>query len=192
MNNVIKLLCFSLSISILLQINQAQAKVTSQSNEVGSTEQVIQQNQQKLIDDEVSLKSALAYIASANEAVNTSNKESLLRNAQVELTNILQNNKDNVEAIFYRGVVNLMLRRLDDSEKDLLRVIEINPKSADAHYNLACIYSLRNNAKLALVSLDKAFKNGFKDNDHMFKDPDLAFVRNTKEFGDVLARHKFF
>jgi len=192
MKSAIKLLCLSLPISMLLQINQAQSKVTAQSNGASSPDLVAQKNKQNLIDEQASLSSALAYIGSANQAESVSNRESLLRDAQHELTNILLNNKDNLEALFYRGVVNLMLRRLDESEKDLLRVTEVNPKSADAHYNLACIYSLRKNTDLALISLDKALKNGFKDNDHMFKDPDLAFIRNAKEFTDVLARNKFF
>jgi tetratricopeptide (TPR) repeat protein len=192
MKSIIKLLCLSLPVSMLLQIAQVQAKVNSQPDDAPSTGSVTQKNKQNLSDEEKSFKSALAYIDQANQALNMPEKEKLLRDAQVELTNALSKNKGYVEAIYFRGVVSLMLGKLDDGEKDLLQVIEINPKTAEAHYNLACLYSVRNNTELALTALDNALKNGFKDTDYLMHDPDLAFLRNFKEFGEVLTKNKIF
>lgn len=50
------------------------------------------------------------------------------------------------------------------------------------NYNLACIYSLQNNAENSLNHLDASLKAGWKDFEWMFLDSDLAFVRKSKKF----------
>ncbi len=192
MKDIAKLLSLLLLGSFYFQINTVQAKVNSQVESSTSSKSVMSKNENNLSEEEKIFKSALAYIDSANQAANMADREKLLKDAQVELTNSLSKNPRYVEAMYFRGVVNLMLGKLEEGEKDLLQVIEINPKTAEAHYNLACLYSVRNNTELALTSLDKALKNGFKDTDYLLHDPDLAFLRNFKEFNEVLARNKTF
>lgn len=187
-----KLLWFTLTINFLLQVSQVQAKVNPQTESMAPTESVIHENKKNLSDEEKSFKTALAYINSAHQVANLPDREKLLSNARVELTNAVTKNQNYLEAVYFRGVVNLMLGKLDEGEADLQRAIEINPKTAEAHYNLACLYSVRNNTELALMSLDNALKNGFKDTDYLFHDPDLAFLRNVKEFNEVLAKNKIF
>ncbi len=55
-------------------------------------------------------------------------------------------------------------------------------------YNLACIYSLAGNKKKALDYLEKAVKKGFNDLDLIKKDKDLDFIRNEKEFKEIIQQ----
>ncbi|MCX6112403.1 MAG: tetratricopeptide repeat protein, partial [Proteobacteria bacterium] len=54
------------------------------------------------------------------------------------------------------------------------------------YYNLACFYSLKKDMKRSMENLKKAIDHGFNDFDHMKKDEDLAYLRNKKEFKDLI------
>jgi tetratricopeptide (TPR) repeat protein len=53
-------------------------------------------------------------------------------------------------------------------------------------YNLACVYSLARNRKKGLDYLRRAVKKGFNDLDLIKKDKDLDFIRNEKEFKEII------
>ncbi|MFC2146111.1 hypothetical protein ACFLRT_01990 [Acidobacteriota bacterium] len=53
-------------------------------------------------------------------------------------------------------------------------------------YNLVCVYSLAGNKKKALDYLGQAVKKGFNDLELIKKDPDLDFIRNEKEFKEII------
>jgi len=58
-------------------------------------------------------------------------------------------------------------------------------ESAHSVYNLACVESLLKNEKSALENLRRAIDLGFKDGEHMDKDSDLDFIRNTVQFKEL-------
>ncbi|MGD2090591.1 MAG: hypothetical protein PVH61_30745 [Candidatus Aminicenantes bacterium] len=55
-------------------------------------------------------------------------------------------------------------------------------------YNLACVYSLAGNKKKALNYLEQAVKKGFNDLEWIKKDKDLDFIRNEKEFKEIIRQ----
>jgi len=57
-------------------------------------------------------------------------------------------------------------------------------------YNLACLYSLAGNKKKALDYLGQAIKKGFNDLELIKKDKDLDFIRNEKEFKEIIQEIK--
>ena len=57
-----------------------------------------------------------------------------------------------------------------------------------AHYNLACVYSTQKQKDAALTELRAAVDAGFSDKKALSSDPDLAFVRSTPEFRDILSK----
>jgi tetratricopeptide (TPR) repeat protein len=57
-------------------------------------------------------------------------------------------------------------------------------------YNLACVYSLAGNKKKALNYLEQAVKKGFNDLEWIKKDKDLDFIRNEKEFKEIIREIK--
>ena len=66
--------------------------------------------------------------------------------------------------------------------EDFQKSIEIAPRDIATHFNLACAYSLTENAKLAFFHLDKAVEYGFKDFKKIKEHPALAYLRIQEEF----------
>lgn len=67
---------------------------------------------------------------------------------------------------------------IEDFEKGL----EIDSKDISLHFNIACAYSLTEQADKAMFHLSKAIENGFKDLKKIKTHDDLAFVRIQPEF----------
>ncbi len=57
---------------------------------------------------------------------------------------------------------------------------------AMANYNLACVYSLKQDKVRAVEALRAALASGFNDRKALTSDTDLAFVRAAPEFQDIL------
>lgn len=71
-----------------------------------------------------------------------------------------------------------------------LRLSRLRPKDPTVHYNLACDYSLLNRARLAIDTLEKAIKLGYRGFKHMETDPDLENIRKDERFIDLVRKHK--
>ena len=56
------------------------------------------------------------------------------------------------------------------------------------YYNLACSYSLLNQADKAFEALDRAAALGYRDADHMDDDDDLVNVRADPRYAQAVAR----
>ncbi|MBL8293367.1 MAG: DUF1318 domain-containing protein [Bryobacterales bacterium] len=67
---------------------------------------------------------------------------------------------------------------------------ELPKARANAHYNLACVYSLQKQKDPALAALRAAVDAGFADKRVLNGDSDLAFVRQAPEFREIAARLK--
>jgi TM2 domain-containing membrane protein YozV len=66
--------------------------------------------------------------------------------------------------------------------EDFQKSIEIDPRDIATHFNLACVYSLTENAGLAFFHLDKAVEYGFKDFQKIKEHHALAYLRIHEEF----------
>jgi TM2 domain-containing membrane protein YozV len=73
---------------------------------------------------------------------------------------------------------------LEEAIEDFIKGLEINPADVALHFNIACAYSLTEQADKALTHLDKAVELGFTDFDRIKTHDDLAFVRIQPEFED--------
>jgi len=59
---------------------------------------------------------------------------------------------------------------------------------ADAHYNLACVYSLQKQKDSAIGELRAAVDSGFSDKKTLSSDPDLSFIRGSQDFRDIASK----
>ena len=84
--------------------------------------------------------------------------------------------------MFTRGLEAITRRDLDTSEKLFLACIKVFPDRPVAHYNLACTYSLREDAPKAVAALRESFRLGYRDLAHMQRDMDLDPIRRTPAF----------
>jgi len=78
-------------------------------------------------------------------------------------------------------------------QKDYAAAIEqlqiaakISTQRGTVSYNLACAYSLNGRTEEALKCLDQAVAQGFTDKAHIDGDPDLANIRDTQRYRDIL------
>lgn len=91
---------------------------------------------------------------------------------------------------FDAGLDLLRLRKLDASIEAFQRSIAANEKVSTSMYNIACAYSLRNDARNGMAWLEKAIENGFTGHDKLEVDPDLAFLRTQPGFPAAVQRVK--
>lgn len=67
------------------------------------------------------------------------------------------------------------------------RQLVIQPRSFVVHYNLACCRSLQGDAVGGMEHLRRAIELGFTDVGYMRRDPHIALLRETPEFGVIIA-----
>jgi len=65
-----------------------------------------------------------------------------------------------------------------------------NFETAHSVYNLACVESLLKNEKPALEYLQRAIDLGWNDLEHIDRDSDLDFIRNTPQFKEIIEKLK--
>lgn len=71
-----------------------------------------------------------------------------------------------------------------------LRLSALRPDDPVIHYNLACDYSVLENADRCFEILEKAIKLGYRDFRYMEKDPDLSYARQDPRYGELLSRYR--
>ncbi len=95
------------------------------------------------------------------------------------------------EAWTVKGITLADLDRHDEALKAYNEAIEIKPDYQLGWYNLACLYSLKKEKEKALKYLLKAIENGYKNLSHIEKDSDLDYIRNEKEFQEIISKLTF-
>ena len=79
------------------------------------------------------------------------------------------------------------IRRYAEARRMCERYLRIKPDDANNRYNHACLLALTDAERnLVLEELKRAFNSGFTDIRHAKSDPDLASVRDTKQFRELL------
>jgi tetratricopeptide (TPR) repeat protein len=87
-----------------------------------------------------------------------------------------------------KGAALYYLGRHDEALEAYNKAIAIQPDSHEAWYNKACLYSLQKDKRNALNCLRKAIEKGLNDLAHIKKDTDLDFIRNEKEFQEIISK----
>ncbi len=70
------------------------------------------------------------------------------------------------------------------------KAIELEPRNAAVHYNLACAFSLTEQAEKSFYHLSEAVKYGFNNFDKLSNQDALAFLRIQKDF-DAFAENGY-
>ena len=68
------------------------------------------------------------------------------------------------------------------------RLAQLKQDDPIVQYNLACSYSLLNQADKAIEVLKKAIELGYSDVDHMTKDTDLDNLRSDPRYVEIVDR----
>ncbi len=72
----------------------------------------------------------------------------------------------------------------DAAIEQFLKVLDIDEKDVPTHFNLACAYSLNENAKESFHHLSKAVEHGFSDFKKIKEHDALAFLRIQPQFDE--------
>jgi WD40 repeat protein len=113
-------------------------------------------------------------------------------------------NPKDLNARFCRGYVFHLKGDLDAARRNYIEVLTLNAGNVGAHYNLACIYSLRSLTRAkdstgerlrtedfaaAFEHLENAIKYGYLDWEHMKVDSDLDPIRADPRFLQIMKDH---
>ncbi len=79
---------------------------------------------------------------------------------------------------------------LEGAIEDFRKGLEISPRDVSLHFNIACAYSLTEQADKAFYHLDRAVALGLKDLQKIRQHDDLAYVRIQPEF-EVFEKNGF-
>ena len=84
----------------------------------------------------------------------------------------------------------LRVRKLDEAIDAFEQSIARGESAGAAMYNIACAYSLKQDAANGMAWLRKSIENGYSDEKNMLKDSDIALLRTQREFPELLALAK--
>jgi len=104
------------------------------------------------------------------------------------LEGVARRDPGHVEALQILGDDYTQRGRFEDGLRIDQRLVQLRPRDALVHYNLACSYSLTQQCDLAAAALDSAINLGYKDFDWMARDPDLKQLREHAGYGKIQAK----
>ncbi len=70
----------------------------------------------------------------------------------------------------------------EKAARNYLAYLQMKPTDPGSWYNLSCCYGLLGKPELAAKYLQRAYKNGFRDLEHIANDQDFAKVRSSEAF----------
>jgi Flp pilus assembly protein TadD len=103
---------------------------------------------------------------------------------------ILERNPDYVDVLRVMGNNLTLKRRYTQGLAIDKRLVQLRPKDALAHYNLACSYALLNRGDQALRTLRTAVELGYRDFRYMREDHDLDSIRHDPRFRQLLREYE--
>ncbi len=66
--------------------------------------------------------------------------------------------------------------------QDYRRSLHVDPRQADVHFKLACLYSIHEDTETALYHLSQSLEHGYYDFDEIERHDHLAFLRSTPDY----------
>jgi hypothetical protein len=107
-----------------------------------------------------------------------------------ELITRVQKSDPRAEPFRKNGVKNFKEFDFPAAIEDFKKALEFGPKDVATHFNLACAYSLMENAERAFHHLDRAVAGGFNDFKKLKEHDALAYLRIQGEF-DAFEKNGF-
>ncbi len=95
-----------------------------------------------------------------------------------------------LEAFKKAGITYFKEFDLKESIKQFNQALEIAPEDKSVHFNIACAYSMEENAYKSFYHLDKAVQYGFSDLNKILTHESLAYIRVLPEF-DLFKNNRF-
>jgi clan AA aspartic protease (TIGR02281 family) len=84
----------------------------------------------------------------------------------------------------------LELGEIEKAKEFMNKIIELDTNNEGAYYDAACLYSRIGDKDKALLNLRLCLEKGFRRFYHIELDDDLDFIRNEKEFKELIDKYK--
>lgn len=128
---------------------------------------------------------AAAYFRTGNAFMNMEIYDSAL----VYLAKAVQIQPDLQGGELNLGLAYHSMRRYDSAIVHLQNAIRLEPAKGKTYYQLACSYALYNKPEQAILYLRQAYERGYKNTENLLTDPDLAGLKDYKEFQAILDKY---
>lgn len=102
------------------------------------------------------------------------------------LEDVLARVGEDREVLQHLGHLYTQAKRYRDGLAVDQRLVTLKPRDPIAHYNLACSLTLLKQNTPAVAALRKAIELGYRDFEHMQKDPDLESLRTDPRWADLV------
>ena len=99
---------------------------------------------------------------------------------------VLQRCPDYVDVLRILGNLLTLKGRFAEGMQIDQRLVQLRPRDALAHYNLACSYALLKRNEPALKTLRRAVELGYRDFRYMREDHDLDSIRHDPRFRQLM------
>ena len=99
---------------------------------------------------------------------------------------VLASNPGYVDVLRIMGNLLTLKGRFSDGLQVDKRLVQLRPRDALAHYNLACSYALLKRPEQSIKTLRRAVELGYRDFNYMKKDHDLDSIRHDPRFRQLL------
>jgi tetratricopeptide (TPR) repeat protein len=103
---------------------------------------------------------------------------------------ILSRNADYVDALRIMGNLLTLKGRFAEGLQIDKRLVQLRPRDALAHYNLACSYALLKRPDQSIKALRRAVELGYHDFRYMREDHDLDSIRHDPRFRQLLREYE--
>jgi tetratricopeptide (TPR) repeat protein len=90
--------------------------------------------------------------------------------------------------LYRRSMIYFRKKRWKAARDVVRKMLELRPQHAVTWYNLACAESRLGNHAEAGKALGEAVDRGYADFHHMQRDPDLAAIRGSRTYRDLMSR----
>ena len=130
-------------------------------------------------------KYAAAYFRAGNAYMGMEMNDSAL----VYLKKAVQINPEIQGGSLNLGLAYHSLQRYDSAIVHLQNAIRLEPTKGKTYYTLACSYALSNKPEQAILYLRQAYERGYKNVETLITDPDLAGLKNFKDFQAILDKY---
>ncbi|MFH1777284.1 MAG: hypothetical protein ABH952_06990 [Candidatus Omnitrophota bacterium] len=104
--------------------------------------------------------------------------------------NLIKDKDDFIEALFPLAENYTRCGMYDQGLNIDLKLTTLRPHDPVVWYNLACSYALTKSYDLAIETLGKAVKLGYRDYEYMLRDKDLDNIKQDVRFKKILNKIK--
>lgn len=103
---------------------------------------------------------------------------------------IMENSRETLNELKRRGIEKFRDFDFEGAVSEFVNVLKINPEDPATHFNLACCYSILENAKGSFYHLSMAVKQGFSNFEKVQNHDALAFLRTQAEY-DIFVKNNY-